>query len=330
MPLFLCRRVCLSLFCLSWLLVPHSAWSQTGRDAVLGLPAPQNPAQPGALVLHGGGTITGDVFEEFVARAGGAKARIVFVPCAGYSRGNYSSESDFLRAISSRYSSWVNLARGGRIADFRFLYTDDPQDANREAFVAALSQATGVWFSGGYQSRLNYRFVGHPEPTRFQLALAGVLARGGVVGGTSAGTAAIPEIMTLWQAQPQAGAPLQAVTAHGFGLMSRAIVEQHFDGPLGRLERFTSLLKDNDKLNRLTGRAGSGEQMIGFGVEERTALVVHGSRLAVRGDGRVHLFLKADGGKTVTWRELDPGESGELRLSPQGALFASDGRNRER
>ncbi len=266
MPLFHCRLFQLQLGCLALLLAPYCGGAEIGRDSVLGLPAPLNPAQPGALVLHGGGTITGDVFEEFVARAGGEKARIVFVPCAGYSRSNYSSESDFLRAISSRYSSWVNLARTGRIADFRFLYTDDPQDANREAFAAVLGQATGVWFSGGYQSRLNYRFVGHPEPTRFQLAMAGVLARGGVIGGTSAGTAAIPEIMTLWQSQSQAGAPLQAVTAHGFGLMSRAIVEQHFDGPSGRLERFTSLLKDNAKLNRLAGRAGAGEQMIGIGV----------------------------------------------------------------
>jgi len=85
------------------------------------------------------------------------------------------------------------------VADFRFLYTDDPDDADSTAFVKAVHQATGVWFSGGDQLRLNYRFVGkHPAQTKFQIALRRVVERGGVVGGTSAGTAAIPEIMTLW------------------------------------------------------------------------------------------------------------------------------------
>lgn len=64
--------------------------------------------------------------------------------------------------------------------------------------------------------------------------------------------------------------------------------------------------------------------MIGIGVEERTALVANGSRLSVLGDSRVHLFLKTNHGKTLTWHELSPGDSGELRLGNQGANFNSD------
>ena len=36
----------------------------------------------------------------------------------------------------------------------RFLYTDDPRDAENPAFVAALQNATGVWFSGGAHGRV--------------------------------------------------------------------------------------------------------------------------------------------------------------------------------
>jgi cyanophycinase len=308
--------------CLLFPLVVHA--QSTGRDSALGLPLPKDPQRPGAVVLHGGGRITTDVFDYFVARAGGTKAKIVFVPCAGYRTSDYSSEANYLAAISTRYSSWASLKRNGHIADFRFVYTDDPADANDARFVQALDQATGVWFSGGFQSRLNYRFVEFPTATRFQTALRGVLERGGVIGGTSAGMAAMPEIMTLYQAQEVANAPIQAVTAHGLGLFNRAIVEQHFDGWNGRLERFTGLLRDDGKLNRLAGRPQAGERMLGIGVEERTALVVNGSHLNVLGDSNVHLFLKTNNGKTVTWHELSPGERGELRWGQHGLSFNSE------
>ena len=311
--------------CSIGLLLPTLALAQlAGRDTALGLPHPRDPQRPGAVVLHGGGRVTDDVFNYFVARAGGAKARIVFVPCAGYRPTDYTTEANYLSVLSTRYSAWANLKRNGHVADFRFLYTDDPTDANDAQFVQSLEQATGVWFSGGLQSRLNYRFVEFPEATRFQVALRGVLERGGVIGGTSAGMAAMPEIMTLYQSQDEASAPMQAVTAHGLGLFNRAVVEQHFDAWNGRLERFTGLLRDNTKLNRLAGRINAGEKMMGIGVEERTALVVNGPRLSVLGDSCVHLFLKTNNGKTVTWHELSPGDSGELRMGSQGPSFTSE------
>src|SRR4051795_10884881 len=102
--------------------------------------------------------------------------------------------------MKRQFSSWVRLASTGAINHFEFLSTDDPNDANDAAFVRPLASATGVWFCGGAQSRLNYRYVGpFPRQTRFQAALREVLARGGIVGGTSAGMAALPEIMTMYQ-----------------------------------------------------------------------------------------------------------------------------------
>src|SRR5256885_2260695 len=80
------------------------------------------------------------------------------------------------------------------------------------------------------------------------LALRAVLARGGGVGGTRAGMAALPRIMTLYQRRRRAGAPLSVVAAHGLGLLDDAIVEQHFDSRTGRLERFTGLLRDSAQL----------------------------------------------------------------------------------
>lgn len=281
---------------------------------LLGLPVPRDASRPGAVVLHGGGTVSDEVFERFVKLAGGKDARIILVPCAGYRPADYDSEAEFLEALEYRYSSWVELATHMRVRGFRFLYTDDPDDADKAPFVAPLETATGVWFSGGAQARLNYRFVGDfPTPTRFQAALRRVLERGGVVGGTSAGMAALPEIMTITEVRDYDSAPATVYAAHGLGLMNRAIVEQHFDARGGRLERFTGLLRDNERLDKLAGRRGAGAHMLGLAVEERTALVARGNRLEVLGSGNVHVFVKSQAGRSLTWHLLESGDTAQLK-----------------
>ncbi len=284
-----------------------------GQANILGLPTPKNPKKPPAIVLHGGGGITDDVFERFIELAGGPQARIVFVPSAGYIESEYDSREEFLEEIYDRYSAWPYLEESGQIKSFRFLFTDDPDDADSEEFVGALEQATGVWFSGGRQGRLNYRYVGEfPDHTKFQTALLGVLERGGVVGGTSAGMAALPEIMTLWQDEDEDGRPPFAVAGHGLGVMRSAIVEQHFDTVGGRLERFTGLLRDVQKLNRLAGRAGVGEKIVGLAVEESSALVITGDELQAYGLGNIHVFLRSPSLREIRWYELHSGERAEL------------------
>lgn len=286
-----------------------------------GIPTPRDLDKPGTIVLHGGGPITQDVFDEFIERAGGANAKIVFIPSAGWQADGFDTTEDFEDALAFRFSSWTDLVDDGGIAGFHFLYTDDPDDADDPDFLKPLETATGVWFSGGDQSELNYRFVGeYPEQTRFQKLLKRVLRRGGVVGGTSAGMAAIPMIMTLWQDRDDQISPFYAVAGHGLGLLENVIVEQHFDTRGGRLERFTSLLKDADRLDALAGREGVGATMIGIAVEEDAAAVLHKGELRVMGEGRVHLFRKTRDGRVLTWEEIPTGETVEIDLvEPHGS-----------
>jgi cyanophycinase len=285
-----------------------------GAETILGMPAPRDPKKPGSLVLHGGGRISEDVFERFIELAGGKQARIVLVPCAGYRPADYDTEEEYLDALNSRFGAWVRLESSGRIRSFRFLYTDDPDDSDRTAFVRPLESATGVWFSGGSQARLNYRFVGdHPETTRFQDALQRIVEQGGVVGGTSAGMAILPEVITLAEDYDYSSAPATAVAAHGFGLLKRAIVEQHFDARGGRLERFTGLLRDAPRLDDLAGRKDAGVQMAGLAVEQDGALVVQGNRLEALGGAHTHVFLKSHNGRTITWHDMAPGDTAQLR-----------------
>ncbi len=292
-----------------------------------GLPPPKDVEKPGTIVLHGGGPITQDVFDEFIESAGGSKAHIVFIPSAGWQADTFDTTEDFEDALAFRFSSWTDLVDDGGIESFQFLYTDDPDDADDPDFLKPLEKATGVWFSGGDQSELNYRFVGeYPQQTRFQKLLKRVLRRGGVVGGTSAGMAALPMIMTLWQDRDDQISPVYAVAGHGLGLLDRVIVEQHFDTRGGRLERFTSLLKDADRLDALAGREGVGANMIGIAVEEDAAALLYKGELRVMGEGRVHLFRKSRDGRVLTWEEIPTGETVEIGIEePQGSERAEPG-----
>jgi len=295
-------------------------------DSVLGLPAPRDPGRPGAVMLHGGGRVTGDAFARFVELAGGKQARIVLVPSAGYRRKSFDSAGEFAAALDRRFATWLRLASAGRVASVEFLATDDPADADDPALVRPLARATGVWFGGGEQGRLNYRFVGeYPRRTRFQMALRDVLVRGGVVGGTSAGMAALPEIMAMHQDRRRSGGPLSVVAAHGLGLFDGAIVEQHFDGRSGRLERFTGLLRDPDRLDRLAGRRGAGARMIGLAVEGSTALVLQADRLEVLGAGNAHVFLNSPATRTVVWRTMKSGDRALLKRDASDTVQMSAG-----
>lgn len=302
---------------LFFVIIPAFCTQVFGGDNVLLLPEAKDAMNPPKLVLHGGGKITDDVFEKFIELAGGKKARIVFVPSAGYRQAEFDSEEDFVETLQERFNAWPYLESSGQIERFQFLYTDEPDDAEDEDFIKPLLDATGVWFSGGAQGRLNYRYVGEfPARTKFQVALSELLERGGVVGGTSAGMAAMPEIMTLWQEDYDDGRPASAVAVHGLGLMRGAIVEQHFDTVGGRLERFTGLLRDAARLNRLSGRPNAGQTMVGLAVEESTGLIVEGDVLTTLGIGNSHVFLREPNLRALEWYELPSGKSAQLQRSP--------------
>jgi cyanophycinase len=290
------------------------------KDNILGLP--WDGSRPGAVLLHGGGRVTDDVFARFVQLAGGKHARIVVVPSANYGPTGYASRGQFVARMKQRFSAWVRLASTNRIKTVEFLFTDNPDDADNVSFVRPLASATGVWFCGGAQARLNYRYVGHfPRRTLFQTALRDVLARGGAVGGTSAGMAALPEIMTLYQGRRRAGGPFSVVAAHGLGLFSGAVVEQHFDVRNGRLERFTDLLRDSDRLDRLTNRPGAGSRMLGLAVAHSTALVLRGNGLEILGNGNTHVFVKSADHRTITWHTLKPGDKAIFQRDSRGNVM---------
>ncbi len=140
-------------------------------------------------------------------------------------------------------------------------------DADSEQAAAALAAATGVFFSGGDQSRLR-TLVGSRSADVLRQRLAGGL----VVAGTSAGATALGHVMILGGN----GADVSAAavrTGPGLGLVPKSLIDMHF-GERGRLPRLLSAVAlDPDQL--------------GIGIDENTGILVEGSLFEVLGSGVV-------------------------------------------
>jgi cyanophycinase len=259
----------------------------TTRLAALVLAAALLPAQTppgidpagldGARILGGGGKLPDSVYARFLELAGGDKARVVLIPTAGASADDAAEREKTL-------TRWREKHPGHQ---FEVFHTRNRDEANDEAFCAPLRLATGVWFGGGVQKRIADAYVG----TRVERELEALLARGGVVGGTSAGTA----IQTRTMIQEGKDPP---VVAQGFDFVPFAVSDQHF------LKR--------ERLPRLLQVLQSHEGHFGIGVDEATAVEIRGRELTVHGDSKALLVLAAGSGREQRVVELAAGGKADL------------------
>ncbi len=259
-----------------------SIWSgepAVRNDNVFGLPEAISSTQ-GTVILGGGGTLDEEVYEEFIERAGGKSARIVLIPSA--------YPYDDLAHVRRAFGGWRNY----NVARFDFLHTDDPEVADSPKFTRMLEQATGVWISGGAQGRLTYRY----GERRVESLLREIVAKGGVVGGTSAGASVMSGLMIRY------GSPTEAVLDRGFGIAARVVIDQHFS-ERGRFPRLLGVLEDNPG-------------HLGVGIDENTAAFLQGNHVRVVGDGRVTLCIgPRRNGEGTTLHRLKGGEEAELFVS---------------
>lgn len=150
------------------------------------------------------------------------------------------------------------------------LHTADAEVAASAEFAEPLKSATAVWISGGVQQRLAKRYVGTPVETE----LMNLLDRGGVIGGSSAGAAVQTKAMVF-------GGTVHPRVGRGFDLLPGAIVDQHF-------------LKRN-RLQRLIDAVRDHPDLVGYGIDEGAALVVHDGNMRVIGKSFVLRIKVVDG-----------------------------------
>jgi cyanophycinase len=238
--------------------------------------------QTGALVICGGGRLREEVYQEFLRLAGGKQARIVHIPSA------YGFDS--MSHIRSAYGGWLNYD----VASFDFLDAEDSDEADTDEFVEPLKQATGVWIGGGAQGRLANLYSG----TKTETALKAVLARGGVVGGTSAGASIMSSTMIRY------GTSSEAVCDKGFGLVQHCVIDQHF--------------AQRNRLPRLLGVLEEHQAQLGLGIDEGTAVILRGNKLKVMGSARATVCVPHPNSKSVTIHRLSDGDEVNILVASAG------------
>ncbi len=212
----------------------------------------------GSLVIVGGGAMPAAIVHKFIELAGGPEAPIIFLPTA---------QPD---PIPPRYYESIMFEKAGA-KNVHVLPYRDLKDGENPKNLELLRKATGIWFGGGRQ----WRFMDAYEGTKAEPLFRAVLRRGGVIGGSSAGASIQAEYLVR-------GSPLNNTDMicegyeRGLGFLPGVAVDQHFTAR-HRFADMTALMK-------------TYPQLLGIGIDEGTALVVHGHVGEIMGRGKVYFY----------------------------------------
>ena len=246
-------------------LVDLTAWRRDAIDRTRDPFPPQEPQVPtvqnGTLMIVGGGGLPEGLMDQFIERAGGQQARLVYIPC---------TERASLTPGDMRL---VQLWRNKGVASADVVHTKDRNVANSdEDFLRPLQTATGIFFGGGRQ----WNFADSYYGTEAHRLMKGVLQRGGVIAGSSAGASIQAEYLA--RANPLGNLDIMAegYERGGLGFLSGVAIDQHF-----------TQRKRQPDMSRLVNRY---PQLLGIGIDERTALIVRHSTAEVVGIHDVYFY----------------------------------------
>lgn len=243
-------------------------------------PAEKPPApylERGTLIIVGGGGSPPGMTERFIELAGGPEALLVYVPC---------SEEEAINTEPRILAGW----RKAGAKNVAWIHTKDRNKSNGdEEFLAPLRKARGIWFGGGRQ----WNLVDSYQHTTAHKLMHDVLARGGVIGGSSAGASIQGSYMARGNSLGNAD-PMAEGYHQGLGFLTGVAIDQHFT-QRGRLLDMTAL-------------ANNHPQLLGIGLDEAASIIVQGSVAEVftREGRNVHFY---DRSKPVL-----PGEPDYLQL----------------
>ncbi|WP_333485128.1 cyanophycinase [Microcoleus sp. AT8-B5] len=217
-----------------------------------------NEVQGKLLIIGGAEDKEGDckILREFLRCAGGTKARIAIMTAATSLPGEVGD-------------NYIRVFERLGAEDVRVVDTQKPEDANNRDYLEAIEQATGIFFTGGEQARI----ISCLKDTILDAAMHKRFSEGIIIGGTSAGAAMMPDVMII-EGDSETNPRVDVVAmGSGMGFLPGVVIDQHF-AQRGRLGRLVSALLLQPAV-------------LGFGIDENTAILVHGDELEVIGENSV-------------------------------------------
>lgn len=221
----------------------------------------------GVLVIISGAenrTADSTILREFVRLAGGLKARI------------------FVSAVASGYpletaDSYLEVFRRLGVAEVAALDITEREHGNDRKIIKLVERATGVFFTGGSQTRIT-QILGGTElddvlHERYENESL-------IVAGTSAGAAMMSHIM-IAGGKPESAYHFGTVElAPGMNFVSGVLIDQHFE--------------QRGRLRRLLAAVAQYPRDLGIGIDENTAIVIESDILRVIGEGSVTIIDAGD------------------------------------
>lgn len=231
--------------------------------------APRYGPAKGTLVIVGGNMHDPALYTHFIEYAGGPSKLILIIPTAG--------EQDTFSANYAGFKSWKDAGA----TNLMVLHTRNRAIANADTFVAHIKAAGGVFFEGGRQWKLADAYLG----TKVQTELNNLLARGGVIGGSSAGATILGSFMV--RGDTRTNTIMVGDHTEGLGFLKNAAVDQH--------------VLVRNRIYDLIPVIEAHPEMLGIGLDENTAIVVQADTFVVYGESHVmiydHHHTFGDGGK---------------------------------
>lgn len=250
------------------------AWGENSKPVIA---APKGPAlvelvRPGSMVIVGGGGTPKEALDWFHQKAGQGVNHLVIIPSASASPDKQPP------------ATWTK-SHEGQVGKITVLHASSREQADKPEFAQPLREASAVWISGGDQNRLADLYRETPVHQEIQK----LLARGGVVGGTSAGAAIFSGTMIA------GGNPTPTIRP-GWDLLPKVVIDQHFT-QRNRKPRLESALEKHPAL-------------VGLGLDEGTAALIQGRDVRIVGKGVADLIWLESGVKQHL--VLKPGEKDDL------------------
>jgi cyanophycinase len=211
----------------------------------------------GSLVIVGGNGMPSVVPKIFIELAGGPDALIVVLPTA---KRPVPETCGFVSAL--QYAGAHNI---------HVLTATARKDVEAPKMLDVLRQAKGVWFDGGDQ----FRYASAYRGTKVEPLFHDVLRRGGVIGGTSAGATIQGDYLLGGDDRKQLNPP-RLDYPHALNFLPGTAIDQHF-AQRNRFADMTRLLKNYP-------------MFLGIGLDEKTAIIVHGHIAEIHGRGKVHFY----------------------------------------
>jgi cyanophycinase len=222
--------------------------------------------QKGRFFLWGGGaalrTAGQPYLQRFVQEAGGPGASIAIL----------TAGSEEAAEANATYWELFEQAGVQRLISPRI---DSRQQAQEESVADMVSDCGAVFIAGGAQSKLIRRLAG----TALDRALRRVLNKGGIIGGTSAGTSVLGDPVILEGANVNYHLREQMIEfSAGFNLLpGNASIDTHCSSR-GRFPRIIALLIERPWAQ-------------GIGIDEDTGLILNGDGIVeVLGENGAYFF----------------------------------------